>query len=178
MVTSNSSTTNQKLYLNTDVRVVNKQLYDRRGLVASNSSLSGMLKYTAQTLTAAQQQQARTNIGAGTSNFSGDYNDLTNKPDVADTGVKVFTVSCSSLTWSSSSNASGYAVDGQYQAIYTDEGINTYKYVIGAVYDDGMDPFSQYGLKDISVRLYGVSQFMILSNIMYTTGTIKILAVK
>lgn len=34
----------------------------------------------AQSLTSAQKAQARTNIGAGTSSFSGDYNDLTNKP--------------------------------------------------------------------------------------------------
>ena len=38
--------------------------------------------FTQQTLTSAQQAQARTNIGAGTSNFSGDYNDLTNKPTI------------------------------------------------------------------------------------------------
>ena len=38
--------------------------------------------FTQQTLTAAQQTQARTNIGAGTSDFSGDYNDLTNKPTI------------------------------------------------------------------------------------------------
>ena len=40
---------------------------------------------TAQTLSAAQQLQARTNIGAGTSSFSGSYNDLTNKPTIPDT---------------------------------------------------------------------------------------------
>lgn len=34
----------------------------------------------AQSLTSTQKAQARTNIGAGTSSFSGDYNDLTNKP--------------------------------------------------------------------------------------------------
>lgn len=38
------------------------------------------VKYTAQTLTDAQKSQARSNIGAGTSNFSGNYNDLSNKP--------------------------------------------------------------------------------------------------
>lgn len=38
--------------------------------------------YTAQTLTNAQKQQARSNIGAGTSSFSGSYNDLTNKPNI------------------------------------------------------------------------------------------------
>lgn len=38
--------------------------------------------FEAQTLTSAQQSQARTNIGAGTSNFSGSYNDLTDKPTI------------------------------------------------------------------------------------------------
>lgn len=37
----------------------------------------------AQSLTTAQKAQARTNIGAGTSNFSGSYSDLTNKPTFA-----------------------------------------------------------------------------------------------
>lgn len=40
------------------------------------------VKYTAQTLSDTQKAQARTNIGAGTSNFSGAYNDLTGKPTV------------------------------------------------------------------------------------------------
>lgn len=42
----------------------------------------GVVKYTAQTLTDSQKAQARTNIGAGTSSFSGSYNDLTNKPAI------------------------------------------------------------------------------------------------
>ena len=45
------------------------------------------VKYTEQTLTEEQKAQARTNIGAGTSSFSGSYNDLTNKP-VVDTEMK------------------------------------------------------------------------------------------
>lgn len=40
------------------------------------------VKYTTQTLTTAQQTQARSNIGAGTSSFSGSYTDLTNKPTI------------------------------------------------------------------------------------------------
>lgn len=39
-----------------------------------------VVKYTAQTLTTAQKSQARSNIGAGTSSFSGSYNDLSDKP--------------------------------------------------------------------------------------------------
>ena len=40
------------------------------------------VKTTAQTLTDAQKAQARTNIGAGTSSFSGAYDDLTGKPTI------------------------------------------------------------------------------------------------
>ena len=44
--------------------------------------VTNAVKTTAQTLTDAQKQQARTNIGAGTSSFDGDYNSLTNKPTI------------------------------------------------------------------------------------------------
>ena len=37
---------------------------------------------TSQSLTDAQKEQARTNIGAGTSNFSGNYKDLADKPPI------------------------------------------------------------------------------------------------
>lgn len=47
------------------------------GAVVTNA-----VKTTAQSLTDAQKQQARTNIGAGTSSFSGSYNDLTDKPTI------------------------------------------------------------------------------------------------
>ena len=50
----------------------------------SGGSGSGLdpeaVHYTQQTLSEAQKAQARQNIGAGTSDFSGDYDDLTNKP--------------------------------------------------------------------------------------------------
>ena len=44
------------------------------------ASTSEVVKTTSQNLSVTQKQQARTNIGAGTSNFSGNYNDLANKP--------------------------------------------------------------------------------------------------
>lgn len=50
--------------------------------VGALPSSAEVVKYTAQTLTTAQKTQARTNIGAGTSSFSGSYNDLTNKPTI------------------------------------------------------------------------------------------------
>ena len=44
--------------------------------------LPSTVQYVSQTLTDAQKTQARTNIGAGTSNFSGNYNELSNKPTI------------------------------------------------------------------------------------------------
>lgn len=55
-----------------------------RGYIIPSSSVS----FKPQSLTSAQQLQARTNIGAGTSNFSGDFNDLTNKLS-AGTGINI-----------------------------------------------------------------------------------------
>ena len=49
----------------------------------ARTTANNAVKYTAsQNLTDAQKQQARTNIGAGTSSFSGNYNDLANKPTI------------------------------------------------------------------------------------------------
>lgn len=49
---------------------------------ATGDVVTNAVKTTVQTLTDAQKQQARTNIGAGTSSFDGDYNTLTNKPTI------------------------------------------------------------------------------------------------
>lgn len=49
---------------------------------SSGAITTNAVKYTEQTLTDTQKTQARTNIGAGTSSFSGDYNDLTNQPTI------------------------------------------------------------------------------------------------
>lgn len=54
------------------------------GAVTTNA-----VKYTEQTLTDDQKTQARTNIGAGTSSFSGSYNDLSNKPTIPSTAADV-----------------------------------------------------------------------------------------
>lgn len=43
-----------------------------------------VVKYTSQSLTDAQKTQARTNIGAGTSDFSGAYADLSGRPTIPD----------------------------------------------------------------------------------------------
>jgi len=44
------------------------------------NEIAGALAYTRQELTEEQKAQVRSNIGAGASSFSGDYNDLINKP--------------------------------------------------------------------------------------------------
>lgn len=49
---------------------------------ATGDVVTNAVKTTEQTLTDTQKQQARTNIGAGTSSFDGDYNSLTNKPTI------------------------------------------------------------------------------------------------
>ena len=49
---------------------------------ATGDVVTNAVKTTTQTLTDDQKQQARTNIGAGTSSFDGDYNSLINKPTI------------------------------------------------------------------------------------------------
>lgn len=48
----------------------------------SLTAADNAVKYTSQSLTDTQKEQARKNIGAGTSSFSGSYNDLTNRPTI------------------------------------------------------------------------------------------------
>ena len=48
----------------------------------SLTAADNAVKYTNQSLTDAQKEQARKNIGAGTSSFSGNYKDLADKPPI------------------------------------------------------------------------------------------------
>lgn len=65
----------QKLYICTST-------YGGYTWAAVVSDTEDAVTYTAQTLTEEQKTQARANIGAGTSNFSGLYNDLPDKPNI------------------------------------------------------------------------------------------------
>lgn len=56
---------------------------------ASGAVATNAVKTTTQTLTDAQKTQARANIGAGTSSFSGSYTDLSNKPTIPSTAADV-----------------------------------------------------------------------------------------
>ena len=49
---------------------------------ATGAVVTNAVKTTPQSLSDTQKQQARNNIGAGTSSFDGDYNSLTNKPTI------------------------------------------------------------------------------------------------
>lgn len=64
--------------VSTDIQLDEKYIPDTIQRVANMPT--DHITYTAQALTEGQQKQARTNIGAGTSNFSGSYNDLTEAP--------------------------------------------------------------------------------------------------
>lgn len=59
----------------TKFKLVNNQTYNVNDGFAVHFDAS-------QSLSAAQKSQARTNIGAGTSSFSGNYDDLSNKPTI------------------------------------------------------------------------------------------------
>jgi len=78
--------------------------------VANSNNLSSTAEsikavlYSEQTLTDAQKVRARNNIGAGISNFSGDYNDLTNRPTIP-AAVTESTVS----GWGFTKNAGTYS---------------------------------------------------------------------
>ena len=57
---------------------------DENGVLSAEggSGSDNAVQYVAQELTDEQKAQARENIGAGTSSFSGSYNDLTSKPTI------------------------------------------------------------------------------------------------
>lgn len=78
----------------------------------SLTSADNAVKYTSQSLTDAQKVQARTNIGAGTSNFSGSYNDLSDKPSIPDS-VTIVQATGTSTTSVMSQNAVTNGLNGK-----------------------------------------------------------------
>lgn len=55
--------------------------------IPTNASELNAVSYITQTLTEEQKAQARTNIGVSESSFSGNYNDLTDKPNIPSISV-------------------------------------------------------------------------------------------
>lgn len=82
---------------------------------ASGAVTTDAVKYTTQTLTTQQKTQARTNIGAGTSSFSGAYGDLTDKPTIP-SKTSQLTNDSSFIT---ASGAPVQSVDGSTGAVTT-----------------------------------------------------------
>ena len=78
----------------------------------SLTAADNAVKYTSQSLTDAQKKQARTNIGAGTSNFSGNYKDLADKPDIPD-AVSIVQSTGESTSSVMSQKATTNAVNGR-----------------------------------------------------------------
>ena len=78
------------------------------------SDTEDAVTYTAQTLTDEQKTQARANIGAGTSNFSGSYNDLSNKPNIPAASVIDTTLSKSGQA--ADAKAAGDAIEKKIDA--------------------------------------------------------------
>ena len=88
---------------------------------STGAVVTNAVKYNAaQSLTAGQKAQARTNIGAGTSSFSGSYNDLSDKPTIPDISGKVNkagdTMTGNLTVGSASIQTNGYVVGTWLQA--------------------------------------------------------------
>lgn len=73
------------------------------------SDTEDAVTYTVQTLTEEQKTQARANIGAGTSNFSGSYNDLNDQPNIP--AATVIDTTLSKPGQAADAKAAGDAID-------------------------------------------------------------------
>lgn len=106
--------------LNNDSNYVVDKSYvhtDNNYTADDKAKVDSALLYGVQTLTEAQKTQARTNIGAGTSNFDGNYSSLTNQP----TKLSQFTNDENFIT-NSVDNLTNYYTKSNS---YTKEEINT-----------------------------------------------------
>lgn len=86
------------------------------------SDTEDAVTYTAQTLTEKQKTQARANIGAGTSNFSGLYNDLPDKPNIPAASVIDTTLTKSGQA--ADAKAAGDAIEKKLDATALPTAIN------------------------------------------------------
>ena len=86
------------------------------------SDTEDAVTYTAQTLTDEQKTQARANIGAGTSNFSGLYNDLPDKPNIP--AATVIDTTLSKSGQAADAKAAGDAIEKKLDATALPTAVN------------------------------------------------------
>ena len=86
------------------------------------SDTEDAVTYTAQTLTEEQKTQARANIGAGTSNFSGLYNDLPDKPNIP--AATVIDATLSKSGQAADAKAAGDAIEKKLDATALPTAVN------------------------------------------------------
>ena len=86
------------------------------------SDTENAVTYTAQTLTEEQKTQARANIGAGTSNFSGLYNDLPDKPNIP--AATVIDTTLSKSGQAADAKAAGDAIEKKLDATALPTAVN------------------------------------------------------
>ena len=99
------------------------------------SDTEDAVTYTAQTLTEEQKTQARANIGAGTSNFSGSYNDLNDQPNIPASTVIDTTLSKSGQA--ADAKAAGDAIDKKLDKA---QGVENAGMILGVDEDGNVAP--------------------------------------
>ena len=92
--------------------------------------------------------QARVNLGAGTSNFSGDYNDLINKPDIPEPGGSVPDYVLSTVS------------DEDGRLLKNGSDIVTNISVAESVAEDGVTKLSVSGSTDLNPNAYASSKYV------------------
>lgn len=103
---------------------------------ATGEIITNAVKYNAvQSLTDAQKTQARTNIGAGTSSFSGNYSDLNGKPTIPSTAADVGAVP-TSRTVNGKALSSDITVGNTQRIVATSITISTSSWASNTTYSD------------------------------------------
>lgn len=108
-----------------------------------------------QGLTELQKINARTNIGAGTSSFSGSYNDLTNKPDECIKTVPIYHVDVNNtnyiILWGlkEDTHTLYYVPEGTYYVRARGTNISDMDGVVGTFFGPGLLTISNYGSSEL-----------------------------
>lgn len=142
---------------------------DEAGVLSAQGGSGGTpnaVQYVEQSLTDEQKSQARTNIGAGTSSFSGSYNDLTDAPEgytlpvaTADVlgGVKP------AAKTDAMTSAVGVDADGKLWSAAGGGGGDVWEQVLDVTFDEAVD----------AVKYEFVNQYKELSALLYPGAVVE-----